>query len=205
MVLFCSNLVVLLKSNEDLAKKTCSCHWFEPPATYFQLRPTRLLTNQVRSDLTRGFLQLVASLLVGNPMSLSQSWVGHKPDPDQPMATPSLRSFFFLTFFMKTFFFLFYFTENYCVLPSLTWVVCPTMNLISRTHYLCEWREYAFMVLREYTIIFFRNIFLSSFSSEDFVCWPSRWDIWYIKISVWKSKDEIYFSFHFFSCIYMYN
>ena len=28
-----------------------------------------------------------------------------------------------------------------------------TMNLISETHNLCERREYAFMVLREYTII----------------------------------------------------
>ena len=29
-----------------------------------------------------------------------------------------------------------------------------TMNLISGTHYLCERREYAFMVLWKYTIIF---------------------------------------------------
>ena len=28
-----------------------------------------------------------------------------------------------------------------------------TINLISRTHHLCERREYAFMILREYTII----------------------------------------------------
>ena len=28
------------------------------------------------------------------------------------------------------------------------------MNLISGTHHLCERREYAFMILREYTIIF---------------------------------------------------
>ena len=28
-----------------------------------------------------------------------------------------------------------------------------TMNLISKTHHLCERKEYAFMVLQEYTII----------------------------------------------------
>ena len=63
--------------------------------------------------ITEFEVQLVAGLLIGNPMSLSRSWVGHKPDSDQSMDTPSLRSFLFLTFFMKTFFFLFYFTENY--------------------------------------------------------------------------------------------
>ena len=41
-----------------------------------------------------------------------------------------------------------------CVLPPLTFMVGPTMNLISRTHHSCERREYAFMVLREYLIIF---------------------------------------------------
>ena len=29
----------------------------------------------------------------------------------------------------------------------------PTMNLISETHHSCERREYAFMVLRKYTVI----------------------------------------------------
>ena len=33
-------------------------------------------------------------------------------------------------------------------------MVGPTMNLISETHYLCEKREYAFMILQKYTIIF---------------------------------------------------
>ena len=32
--------------------------------------------------------------------------------------------------------------------------VGSTMNLISGTHYLCEKRKYAFMILRKYTIIF---------------------------------------------------
>jgi len=32
-------------------------------------------------------------------------------------------------------------------------MVGPTINLISGTHHLCERREYAFMVLREYRII----------------------------------------------------
>ena len=50
---------------------------------------------------------------------------------------------------------------NYCilseyhkyVLPPLTWIVGPTMNLISGIHHSCEKNEYAFMVIREYTII----------------------------------------------------
>ena len=29
----------------------------------------------------------------------------------------------------------------------------PTMNLIRKTHHSCERRKYAFMILREYTII----------------------------------------------------
>jgi len=32
--------------------------------------------------------------------------------------------------------------------------VGPTMNLISGTHHLCERREYTFMILQEYIIIF---------------------------------------------------
>ena len=37
---------------------------------------------------------------------------------------------------------------NNCVLPSLTLMVSPTMNLISETHHSCEKREYTFIVLR---------------------------------------------------------
>ena len=33
-------------------------------------------------------------------------------------------------------------------------MVGPIMNLISGTHHQCERKEYAFMILREYTIIF---------------------------------------------------
>ena len=33
-------------------------------------------------------------------------------------------------------------------------MVNPTINLISETHYLCKKKEYAFIILREYTIIF---------------------------------------------------
>ena len=41
-------------------------------------------------------------------------------------------------------------------------MVGPTMNLISGTHHLCEKREYVFMLLREYTIIFLcSNIMLN--------------------------------------------
>ena len=40
------------------------------------------------------------------------------------------------------------------MLPHFTWMVDLTMNLISGTHHSCERREYAFMVLREYLIIF---------------------------------------------------
>ena len=32
-------------------------------------------------------------------------------------------------------------------------MVGPTINLISKTHHSCERRKYAFMILREYTII----------------------------------------------------
>ena len=37
-----------------------------------------------------------------------------------------------------------------CVLPPLTYVVGSTIYLISRTHHLCEKREYTFNVLPEY-------------------------------------------------------
>ena len=40
-----------------------------------------------------------------------------------------------------------------CVLPPLTEVVGPTMNLISGTHHFCERKEYAFNILLEYDII----------------------------------------------------
>ena len=100
MVLFCSDRVVLLKSSEDPAKKTSSCHQFEPPAAYFQLRPTRLPTNQVWSDLTCGFLQSEAGLLVGNPMSSGRSRVGHKPNPDQLVDTSKSTTRLHLFFYM---------------------------------------------------------------------------------------------------------
>ena len=41
-----------------------------------------------------------------------------------------------------------------CMLPPLTWMVGPTMNLINGTHHSCERRKHAFMVFREYLIIF---------------------------------------------------
>ncbi len=40
-----------------------------------------------------------------------------------------------------------------CVIPPLTEVVGPSMNLISGTHDFCEKREYVFYVLPEYNII----------------------------------------------------
>ena len=40
-----------------------------------------------------------------------------------------------------------------CVVPHFTWMVGPTMNLISGTHHSCEMREYVFIVLQEYIII----------------------------------------------------
>ena len=40
-----------------------------------------------------------------------------------------------------------------CVLPPLTEVVDPIINLISRFYNFCERREYAFNVLPEYSII----------------------------------------------------
>jgi hypothetical protein len=39
------------------------------------------------------------------------------------------------------------------ILPPLTKVVGPIMNLINGTHDFCERREYAFNVLPEYNII----------------------------------------------------
>ena len=38
-------------------------------------------------------------------------------------------------------------------LPHFTWIIDPTMNLISKTYHLYEKREYAFMVLWKYIII----------------------------------------------------
>ena len=40
------------------------------------------------------------------------------------------------------------------MLLPLTWMVSPTMNLISRTHHSYERREHVFMILRKYIIIF---------------------------------------------------
>lgn len=40
--------------------------------------------------------------------------------------------------------------HNECILPSLTWIVDLTMNLISVTHNLCEMIKYTFIVLRKY-------------------------------------------------------
>jgi hypothetical protein len=46
-----------------------------------------------------------------------------------------------------------------CVLPSLTEVVSPIMNLINRTHNFCERRKYVFNVLSEYIKL---NSFISN-------------------------------------------
>ena len=60
------------------------------------------------------------------------------------------------------------------------------MNLISRTHYSCEMREYAFMVLREYTIISpftivqFSNLFIYLFI------------FWWIRNFIEKKKKTVY-------------
>ncbi len=53
-----------------------------------------------------------------------------------------------------------YHTPEYikCVLLPLTEVVDLTMNLISRTHYFYEKREYVFNVLLEYYIIMQTNL-----------------------------------------------
>jgi len=50
----------------------------------------------------------------------------------------------------------------------------PTMNLISRTHHLCEKREYAFMVLREYTIIFRSNLIDHNENINFVLCNPNK-------------------------------
>ena len=44
-------------------------------------------------------------------------------------------------------------------------MVGPTMNLISGTHHSCERREYAFMVLRVYTIISLENETINPFAN----------------------------------------
>ena len=43
---------------------------------------------------------------------------------------------------------------NYCVLSPLTWMVGLVNKIYGGTYHSCERREYAFMVLREYLIIF---------------------------------------------------
>ena len=44
-----------------------------------------------------------------------------------------------------------------CVLPPLTEVVGPIMNLISGTYHFCEKKEYAFNILSEYDTIFHKT------------------------------------------------
>ena len=46
------------------------------------------------------------------------------------------------------------------VLPHLTWMVGPIMNLINGTDYSCERMEYTFMVLRKYIIIFHKELII---------------------------------------------
>ena len=58
----------------------------------------------------------------------------------------------------------------------------PIINLISGTHHLCERREYAFMVLREYTIIF---------RYYEVVIWNIR-----LRASVGTFNDYYYFFFY---------
>ena len=69
-------------------------------------------------------------------------------------------SFFFSFFFSSTWNLSHCLKENYqvlreyikCVLPPLTEVVGPIINLINETYNFCERREYAFNVLPEYNI-----------------------------------------------------
>ena len=70
----------------------------EPSATLHRLQPTWLLANWVWSNLICWFLQLAAGFLAGNPMSLGWFWVGHKPNPDWLMDTPTQNSLFFFFF-----------------------------------------------------------------------------------------------------------
>jgi len=54
-----------------------------------------------------------------------------------------------------------YFRSTINTYSPLTWIVGPTMNLINRTHHLCEKREYTFIVFWEYTIISHQTLAIS--------------------------------------------
>ena len=55
-----------------------------------RLRSTRPLSTGARSDSTRDFRRSAAGRLTSHPMWAGRFRVGHKPDPDQPVDTPTI-------------------------------------------------------------------------------------------------------------------
>ena len=97
------------------------------------------------------------------------------------------------------------------MLLSLTWMVGPTMNLISGTHHLCERREYTFMVLQEYTISPLKHLFFLGYEMKSFYLgmWVMfQWYIitrmvanqWHLRIQLGMQPFPFFVIIFFFPC-----
>ena len=89
LMFFCLNLVIFAQIQWRSSEKYRSPSKCNLRQHHRRLRPIRPLIKQLRSDLTRWFLRLVAGLLTGNPMWSGRFWVGHKPNPDRSVDTPN--------------------------------------------------------------------------------------------------------------------
>ena len=86
---FCLNLVIFVQIQWRSSEKYRSPSKCNLRQHHRWLRPIRPLIKQLRSDMTRWFLRLVAGLLTGNSMWSGRFRVGHKPNPDRSVDTPN--------------------------------------------------------------------------------------------------------------------
>ena len=84
---FCLDLVIFVQIWQRSSEKYRSPSKWNLRQHHRQLQPIWPLIKQLRSNLTCWCLWSVVGFLAGNPMSSGRFWVGHKPDPDQPVDT----------------------------------------------------------------------------------------------------------------------
>ena len=89
LMYFCLDLVIFAQILRRSGEKYRSPSKWNLRQHHRRLQPIRPLIKQLQSDLTRWCLRSAAGFLAGNPMSSGRFRVGHKPDPDRPVDTPS--------------------------------------------------------------------------------------------------------------------
>ena len=89
LMFFCLDLVIFARIRWRSGEKYRSPTKWNLRQHHRQFQPIWPLIKQLWSDLTRWCLRSAVGCLARNPMSSGRFWVGHKPDSDRPMDTPS--------------------------------------------------------------------------------------------------------------------